>query len=88
MTLSGTVGSVVGADLPLVDERVTVEHLLTHRSGVGDYFDEDGGLSANDYVLPIPVHRLSCTKAYLEVLQGHPMAFTLVSGSRTATADT
>jgi CubicO group peptidase (beta-lactamase class C family) len=75
LSLSSTVRSVVGADLPLVDERVTVEHLLTHRSGVGDYLDEDKGLSATDYVLPVPVHRLSCTEAYLEVLQGHPMAF-------------
>ena len=33
----------VGArsDLPLIDDAVTVEHLLAHRSGIGDYLDEE-----------------------------------------------
>jgi CubicO group peptidase (beta-lactamase class C family) len=32
---------VLGEDLPLIDERVTVEHLLTHTSGIGDYCDDE-----------------------------------------------
>src|SRR5436190_2615843 len=32
---------LLGDDLPLVDDRVTVEHLLRHTSGIGDYYDED-----------------------------------------------
>ena len=32
---------VLGDDLPLIDDRVTVEHLLTHTSGIGDYCDDD-----------------------------------------------
>lgn len=76
LSIGRTARSVLGADLPLIDDRVTVEHLLTHRSGIGDYFDEDAGLSVTDHVIPVPVHRLSCTEAYLEILQGHPMIFT------------
>ena len=53
--------SVLGADLPLVDDAVTVEHLLAHRSGIGDYFDEDVVTSITDYVMPVPVHRLVTT---------------------------
>ncbi|MCW2613033.1 MAG: putative Serine-type D-Ala-D-Ala carboxypeptidase [Frankiales bacterium] len=49
---------MLGADLPLVDDAVTVEHLLTHTSGIGDYFDEDAVDSMTDYVMPVPVHRL------------------------------
>src|SRR5207249_9116821 len=30
---------VLGSDLPLIDDDVTVEHLLAHRSGIGDYLD-------------------------------------------------
>jgi CubicO group peptidase (beta-lactamase class C family) len=67
--------SVLGADLPLVDDRVTVEHLLAHRSGIGDYFDEDAVESMTDYVLPVPVHRLVTTSDYLAVLDGHPQQF-------------
>ena len=41
LELSTTARSVLGDDLPLVDDRVTIEHLLSHRSGIGDYLDEE-----------------------------------------------
>src|SRR4051812_26526485 len=41
--LDTTARSVLGSDLPLVDDRVTVEHLLAHRSGIGDFLDEEAG---------------------------------------------
>ena len=31
---------LLGDDLPLIADDVTVEHLLSHRSGIGDYLDE------------------------------------------------
>ena len=49
--LDTTARSVLGADLPLIDDRVTVEQLLAHRSGIGDYLDEDELDDNNDYVL-------------------------------------
>jgi CubicO group peptidase (beta-lactamase class C family) len=67
--------SVLGADLPLIDDGVTIEHLLGHRSGIGDYVDEDLMESATDYVLPVPVHRLVGTEDYLAVLDGFPQVF-------------
>jgi CubicO group peptidase (beta-lactamase class C family) len=67
--------SVLGDDLPLIDDDVTVEQLLSHRSGIGDYFDEDAIEQVTDYVLPVPVHELATTEAYLAVLDGHPQAF-------------
>ena len=63
--------SLLGRDLPLVADDVTVEQLLAHRSGIGDYFDEDGDADVNDPVLPVPVHRLATTEQYLTVLDGH-----------------
>ncbi len=68
-----TARSVLGADLPLIDDRVTVEHLLAHRSGIGDYLDEDELDDNNDYVLTVPVHELATTEQFLAVLDGHPM---------------
>ena len=41
LQLSTTARSVLGDDLPLIADDVTVEHLLAHRSGIGDYLDED-----------------------------------------------
>jgi CubicO group peptidase (beta-lactamase class C family) len=75
LELSTTARSVLGDDLPLIAGDVTVEHLLAHRSGIGDYVDEDAGLELTDYVLPVPVHELSTTEAYLAVLGGHETKF-------------
>jgi CubicO group peptidase (beta-lactamase class C family) len=65
--------SVLGTDLPLIDDRVTVEQLLAHRSGIGDYLDEDEIADGNDYVMTVPVHELATTEQFLAVLDGHPM---------------
>lgn len=70
-----TARSVLGGDLPLIDDGVTVEHLLAHRSGIGDYLDEEVEYDLNDYVLPVPVHELASTEDYLAVLDGHPTKF-------------
>ena len=75
LDLGTTARSVLGEDLPLIDDDVTVEHLLAHRSGIGDYFDEDAVESMTDYVRPVPVHRLATTPDYLAVLDGYGQVF-------------
>jgi CubicO group peptidase (beta-lactamase class C family) len=75
LDLDTTARSVLGEDLPLIDDDVTVEHLLAHRSGIGDYFDEDAAESMTAYVLPVPVHRLATTPDYLAVLGEHGQKF-------------
>jgi CubicO group peptidase (beta-lactamase class C family) len=67
--------SLLGDDLPLIDDRVTVEQLLAHRSGIGDYLDEDELDDNNDYVLSVPVHELATTEQFLAVLDGYPMKY-------------
>ena len=77
MELSTTARSVLGRDLPLIDDGVTIEHLLSHRSGIGDYLDEDvGDFELSDYLMPVPVHELARTEDYLAVLDGYPTKFT------------
>jgi CubicO group peptidase (beta-lactamase class C family) len=76
LRLSTTARSVLGADLPLVDDGVTVEHLLAHRSGIGDYLDEELDLDFSAYLLPVPPQKLATTEDYLPVLDGHPQKFT------------
>ncbi len=75
MALSTTARSLLGADLPLVADDVTVEHLLCHRSGIGDYLDEDTDLDQSDYPMPVSVHELATTEAFVPVLDGYPTKF-------------
>jgi CubicO group peptidase (beta-lactamase class C family) len=72
---STTARSLLGRDLPLIDDAVTVEQLLAHRSGIGDYMDEDAIPSINDFTLPIPASELIETEDYLRVLGGFTMKF-------------
>jgi CubicO group peptidase (beta-lactamase class C family) len=76
LDLSTTARSVLGDDLPLIDDRVTVEQLLAHRSGIGDYFDEDNtDFDVNEYQLPVPMQELATPEQYLAVLDGFPTKF-------------
>jgi CubicO group peptidase (beta-lactamase class C family) len=81
LELGTTARSLLGDELPLVADDVTIEHLLAHRSGIGDYLDEHD-LDVHDYVMPVPVHQLATTENYLTVLDGHQTAF--VAGERFA----
>ncbi|WP_329000801.1 beta-lactamase family protein [Kribbella sp. NBC_00709] len=71
--LGTTARSLLGDDLPLIADDVTIEHLLAHRSGIGDYLNEDGDIS--EYVMPVSVHELATTEQFLPVLDGHETVF-------------
>jgi CubicO group peptidase (beta-lactamase class C family) len=70
LSLDTTARSLLGDDLTLIDDSVTVEHLLSHRSGIGDYIDESSDLDLDDVI--VPAHQLDTTEAYITVLDGHP----------------
>lgn len=74
LALSTRAREVLGRDLPLIGDDVTVEDLLSHRSGIGDYLDEDVE-DVEDYPMPISVHLLATTEQYVPILEGHPAKF-------------
>lgn len=71
LSLDTPVRSILGSDLPLVDDRVTVEHLLGHTSGIGEYLDEEADWSPADHVLPQPVHTYRVSEDFVATLDGH-----------------
>ncbi|MGZ8781939.1 MAG: serine hydrolase domain-containing protein [Gaiellaceae bacterium] len=76
LELATTARSVLGRDLPLIGDEVTVEHLLAHRSGIGDYLDEDDDeLDLTAYLMPVPVQELATTEDFLAVLDGFTPKF-------------
>lgn len=70
LALDQRVRSLLGDDLPLIDDAVTIEHLLTHTSGIGDYLDESGDGEIDEHVLPVPVHTLTTAEAFVPALSG------------------
>ena len=74
LELSTPARQILGTDLPLVADDVTIEHLLSHRSGIGDYLDEDE-LDDEEYPMPVSVHRLEKTTDFLPILDGYPQKF-------------
>ncbi|MFD1938627.1 serine hydrolase domain-containing protein [Nonomuraea mangrovi] len=74
LELSTTARSLLGRDLPLIADDVTVEHLLTHTSGIGDYLDEEADTEITDYVIGA-AHELTTTEAFLPLLDGYPTKF-------------
>ncbi len=76
LQLDQEVRELLGDDLALIDDGVTVEHLLGHTSGIGDYLDEDSDWEPSHHVLPVPVHTLTTAEAFLPALEGHPQKFT------------
>jgi CubicO group peptidase (beta-lactamase class C family) len=75
LELSTTARSVLDQDLPLIGDDVTIEHLLSHRSGIGDYLDEEAEHDLADYLMPVPVHELATTEQYLAIVDGHAAKF-------------
>jgi CubicO group peptidase (beta-lactamase class C family) len=86
--LSTAARSLLGEDLPLIGDDVTVEHLLSHRSGIGDYLDEEVDHDLSDYLMPAPCtsspRRSSTWQHSMDIRASSPLA----SGSPTATAAT
>ena len=66
---------ILNDDLPLIDDAVTIEHLLGHTSGIGDYLDEEGDWEVDDYILTVPVHELATTEAFVRAIDGFPQKF-------------
>lgn len=72
LRLDTPVREILGADLPAIDDGVTIEHLLSHTSGIGDYLDEEADWEVDDYVLTVPVHELAETEAFVRAVDGQP----------------
>jgi CubicO group peptidase (beta-lactamase class C family) len=61
--------------VPGVAPGVTIDHLLTHTSGVYDYLDEDVVANADDFTLPLAPDTLLGPRDYLPMLFAGPAKF-------------
>jgi CubicO group peptidase (beta-lactamase class C family) len=84
LRLDDRVWDILPYDLKMINKNVTVFHLLTHTSGIGDYIDEE--VSSDYYdILSLydnrPVHKWESLEFYLPMIHEQPQKF--APGART-----
>jgi CubicO group peptidase (beta-lactamase class C family) len=60
---------------PLFDKNITVHHLLTHTSGIPDYFDEEVMDDFEELWVKNPMYLVRNLENFLPLFQNHPMKF-------------
>ncbi|UVI29200.1 serine hydrolase domain-containing protein [Paenibacillus spongiae] len=61
---------------PVFDPEITVHHLLTHSSGIPDYFDEEFMNDYGDLWKSRPMYAMTSAECFLPMFQHNPMKFT------------
>jgi CubicO group peptidase (beta-lactamase class C family) len=69
LTLESTVRDVFHEDFPFIDPRATIAQLLTHSSGIWDYFDEDWDIDLENYTVEIPWSQLQTPSDYFPLFK-------------------
>jgi CubicO group peptidase (beta-lactamase class C family) len=62
-------------DFPRYSPEITIEHLLTHTSGIPDYYDEEKITDFDNFTVSLPWYALKGPRDYLAVFPDEPMKF-------------
>lgn len=60
---------------PNFDPGITIRHLLTHSSGIHDYFDEENMCEYADLWTSLPMYSMTTTKSFVPLFQKNEMKF-------------
>jgi CubicO group peptidase (beta-lactamase class C family) len=75
LSLETKVFDIIKYDFPLYAIDITIEHLLTHTSGIPDYYDEEKIDDFNNFCVDIPWYKLREPKDYFPVFPQEDMKF-------------
>jgi len=64
-----TAKEIFRKDFSYIDSKATIAHLLTHSSGIWDYYDEDMDIDSENYSVEIPWCRLETPSDYLPLFE-------------------
>ncbi|MBM6616257.1 serine hydrolase domain-containing protein [Bacillus suaedaesalsae] len=62
-------------DFPLFDKEITIHHLLTHTSGIPDYFDEEVMSDFEELWVSKPMYHIRRLKDFLPLFQNEKMKY-------------
>ena len=75
LSFSTRLKDCVDLDFPRYPEEITIRHLLTHTSGIPDYYDEDKVTDFDNFTLSIPCYELKGPRDYLAVFPDEDIKF-------------
>ncbi len=67
---------IIDLGFPQYSEEITIQHLLTHTSGIPDYYDEEKVSDFDGFTVAVPWSELRGPRDYLAVFPDEPMKFT------------
>jgi CubicO group peptidase (beta-lactamase class C family) len=75
LSFSTRLKDCVALDFPRYSPDITIQHLLTHTSGIADYYDEEKVPDCADFTVSVPWCELRGPRDYLTVFPDEPMKF-------------
>ena len=75
LTFTTKLKDCLALDFPHYSPEITIRHLLTHTSGIPDYFDEEKFTDFNQFFVSRPWYELKGPRDYLAVFPDEPMKF-------------
>lgn len=75
ISLETKVFDIINYDFPLYSKEITIEQLLTHTSGIPDYYDEEKVDDFDNFSVAIPWYQLREPKDYFPIFPQEKMKF-------------
>lgn len=75
LTLSTKLNEILDLPFKFYAPEITIQHLLTHTSGIPDYFDEELIADFDNFKVAVPWSELEDPRDYLAVFPDEPMKF-------------
>ncbi|WP_223066335.1 serine hydrolase domain-containing protein [Paenibacillus caui] len=76
LTFDSYLSECLDIPFPDFDPNITIHHLLTHSSGIPDYFDEETMSDFEELWKTLPMYTIQSPKDFLPMFQNKPMKFT------------
>jgi CubicO group peptidase (beta-lactamase class C family) len=76
LSISTKLKDCIALNFPRYSQEITIQHLLTHTSGIPDYYDEEKITDFDNFTLSVPWYELRGPKDYLAVFPDEAMKFT------------